>query len=324
MLRSSLATAVAFLTVSAAVAAIESPVHRTFNVAAGGTLTLEADIGDIRVNSGGTGVTVDVVRRVRTSSRERAEEIFRDLNLTFDQQQNNVSVRARYEHPTRWFRWGNDLDLHFVVTVPSRYNVQLATSGGDIRVGDLQGEVRAKTSGGSIDLGHIRGAVEAKTSGGDLSVASADGRVDVYSSGGGIRIGEAASGVQAKTSGGSIEIRRAGGDLYARTSGGGINIGEAFGAVDAQTSGGSIRARLAQQPHNDSRLSTSGGSITVAIAPSVAVDLDAHTSGGGVDTDIPVTLLGRQSESSMEGKINGGGPKLVLRSSGGGIRIQKL
>jgi DUF4097 and DUF4098 domain-containing protein YvlB len=94
--------------------------------------------------------------------------------------------------------------------------------------------------------------------------------------------------------------------------------------VDAQTSGGSIRARLAQQPHNDSRLSTSGGSITVAIAPSVAVDLDAHTSGGGVDTDIPVTLLGRQSESSMEGKINGGGPKLVLRSSGGGIRIQKL
>ena len=104
----------------------------------------------------------------------------------------------------------------------------------------------------------------------------------------------------------------------------GYTIEEAQGTVDAQTSGGSIRARLANQPRADSRLSTSGGGITISIAPNVSVDLDARTSGGDVDTDVPVTLLGRQSESSLEGKINGGGPKLVLRSSGGSIKLRKL
>jgi len=130
--------------------------------------------------------------------------------------------------------------------------------------------------------------------------------------------------VQAKSSGGSIDVHHVGGDLYARTSGGSIAIDEALGAVDAQTSGGSIRANFARQPRADSRLSTSGGGITISVAPNVAFDVDAHTSGGDVDTDVPVTLLGRQSESSLQGKINGGGPKLVLRSSGGGIRLRKM
>ena len=69
---------------------------------------------------------------------------------------------------------------------------------------------------------------------------------------------------------------------------------------------------------------TSGGNIVVSLAPNVSVDVDAHTSGGDVDTDVPVTLLGKQDDSSIQGKINGGGPKLVLRSSGGNIRLRKL
>lgn len=56
----------------------------------------------------------------------------------------------------------------------------------------------------------------------------------------------------------------------------------------------------------------------------MALDLDAHTSGGDVTTDMPVTILGRQTESTLNGKVNGGGPKLVLRSSGGDIRVRRM
>ncbi len=315
MRRSRITLILALLFIPAALAAADAPLHRTFNVAPGGTLTIDADVGNIQVSPGAGGVTVDVFQRGRSES---------NFEVTLDQQANDVIVRARDHRASRWFNWRNDLEVKFAVTVPSRYNLQLNTSGGDIGVGDLQGDVHCKTSGGTIRAGHITGPVEARTSGGDVSVDAATGKLDLHTSGGSIRIGDAAGSVQAKTSGGSIDVRRAGGDLYARTSGGGITIDEALGAVDAQTSGGSIRVRLTQQPRADSRLSTSGGSITVSMAPSVALDVDAHTSGGDVDTDIPVTLLGRQSDSSLEGKINGGGPKLVLRSSGGGIRLRKM
>ncbi|HYS55858.1 MAG TPA: DUF4097 family beta strand repeat-containing protein [Thermoanaerobaculia bacterium] len=314
MVGSRIALVALFLIASAAYA-IETPTHRTFSVAPGGTLTIETDVGNIRVDTGGNSVTVDVTQRTRVSNRR--------LELTFDQQQNDVTVRGKLEPTSRWFNWSDD-EANFVVTVPARYNVNLKTSGGDIRVANLQGEAQVKTSGGGIDLGRIDGKVLARTSGGNVSLEGSSANVDLHTSGGGIRIGDVNGSVTAKTSGGSIEIRRAAGDLLARTSGGGITIGEADGTVDAQSSGGSIKAHLAQQPRADSRLSTSGGGITLSIAPHVAVDLDAHTSGGDVDTDVPVTLLGRQDESSLQGKINGGGPKLFLRSSGGNIHVRKM
>ncbi len=315
MLRSSrIALLIAFAATSV-YAATGEPFHRTFNVAPGGTLTIDADVGDIHVTSGsGNTVTVDVTQSPRSN---------RYMDVTAEQQQNDITVRGKFEGGSRWFNWSN-VDAKFVVNVPARYNVQLSTSGGDIRVADLQGQARVKTSGGGIKLGNIDGPVTANTSGGDISIDGSRGAVELHTSGGGIDIGSIAGNIQAKTSGGSVEVRHAGGDLYIRSSGGGIEIGEALGAVDAQTSGGSIRARLAQQPRGDSRLSTSGGGITVSLAPNVAVELDAHTSGGDVETDVPVMLLGRQNESAIEGKINGGGPKLVLRSSGGDIRIRKL
>jgi hypothetical protein len=54
------------------------------------------------------------------------------------------------------------------------------------------------------------------------------------------------------------------------------------------------------------------------------VELDARASGGGVDSDVPVTVQGTQERDQVRGRIGGGGPALVLRSSGGGIRVKRM
>ena len=320
-----LAAALGLITLATAQASIDSPIHRTFNVRDGGTLTIEADLGDIRVTSGGTMVTIDVLRKAKTSSREKADDLFRDYRVEFSQEQNDVRVIARYDRALNWFNlFGNDLNIQYVVTVPARFNLKLMTSGGDIKVGDLNGDVRCKTSGGDLQLGHIGGTVEIKTSGGEVRVAGVRGNATLGTSGGNVKVGDAGATLEVKTSGGTIEIDRVTGDLLAHTSGGSISIREALGIIDASTSGGSIEARMVRQPRGDSRLETSGGGIVLSLAPGVALDLDAHTSGGDVQTDIPVALLGKQTDSTLSGKVNGGGPKVVLRSSGGDIHLRKL
>jgi hypothetical protein len=311
------AAALGLLTLSAAQAGADT-IHRTFNVHDGGTLIVDADVGNVTVTGGGTGVTVDVKRRAHGGTDVK------DLRLSFDQSGNDVHVAARYDHPFSWLHWNFGLDVDIVVNVPSTYNLQLRTAGGNVKIGDLKGDIRAKTSGGDVQLARINGPVDASTSGGDVHLDSATGRIVLHTSGGDVHIGNASGSVDAKTSGGSIEIVRAGADVVAHTSGGGIMIDEAFGALDASTSGGSIRARLARQPRGESKLSTSGGGITVSLAPGVALDLDAHSSGGDVETDIPMTILGKQSEGTLNGKINGGGPLLRLRTSGGDIRVRRL
>ena len=293
-------------------------VSRTFDVGDGGTIHLDADAGDVHVTSGGSGhVTIEVVERRKAEG----------FDIKFDQRGSDVYVRARdMEHEHRRFfsfRWNDSDWITFNVHVPARYNLDVHTSGGTISSGDVGGNAELHTSGGNIRLGRVGGTVLARSSGGDIRIDGATGRVDAHTSGGDVEIHDAGSSIEAKSSGGSIEIRRAGGAVLARTSGGGIHIEDAVDTVDATTSGGSVTARFSRQPRGDSRLSTSGGGVTVELAPSVGVELDAHASGGGVHSDMPMTIQGTHEDDSLVGKINGGGPRLILRTSGGGITVRR-
>lgn len=304
--------------VATANAASNETIRKGFNVAQGGTLTLDADVGDVKVVSGGSGVAVEIVRSARDAETLRLNEV------TFDQHGNDVSIRSKFENGRSWFSSRNyNLQIRYNVRVPSHYNLKLNTSGSDIDVADLAGRVNVHTSGGGIRMGHITGDVDAYTSGGDVHLDASNGAALIRTSGGDIEIGRANGRVEAKTSGGSIDVDYAAGTVLARSSGGKIRIKEATDAVDATTSGGSIHARLSRQPNGDTRLTTSGGSVTVELPAGVNASLDAHASGGSIDSDLPVLVQGRKDEDSLVGTMGAGGPRLVLRTSGGGITIRR-
>lgn len=146
--------------------------------------------------------------------------------------------------------------------------------------------------------------------------------VDLDTSGGSITIAALIGKVEAYTSGGSIKLGKIVGDVNVKTSGGSIKVDDVAGAINAKTSGGSIRISMSRQPEHDSKLSTSGGSVTAYLKSDIAVDLSASTSGGRVSSDFNVD--GSVRKTSIDGEINGGGPKLVLRTSGGSVRVEKL
>ena len=83
-----------------------------------------------------------------------------------------------------------------------------------------------------------------------------------------------------------------------------------------------MRASFAAGNGSGGSLSSSGGGITVSVDPAVSLDVDAHTSGGRVTVDLPITVRGLDDQrNTVRGELNGGGPLLKLRSSGGSVRI---
>ena len=66
------------------------------------------------------------------------------------------------------------------------------------------------------------------------------------------------------------------------------------------------------------------GSVSVTLDKSAAFQLDASTSGGGVEAagfSLAVEKISRD-RNRLAGAVNGGGPLLKLRSSGGGISVR--
>lgn len=145
---------------------------------------------------------------------------------------------------------------------------------------------------------------------------------ELNTGGGSIAIEKLSGSVEAFTSGGSIKLGEIEGDVEVKTSGGSIRVEDVAGNIEAHTSGGSIKAKLSKQLTEDCKLTTSGGSIAVHLAPSMAVELNASTSGGRVSSEFDVD--GSAKKTRIRGSINGGGPELTLRTSGGSVSVKEL
>lgn len=301
------ASVVVALIATGAAAEIE---QRSFEAAAGGRFVLDADWGKVEVETWDRDAADIVV--------ERTDEL---ESLEFDEQEGAITVRARKKERGifGWFR-SDDAPL-FRITVPRRFDLDLTTAGGKIGIADIHGEVAARTAGGSLEIGEVAGSVHGRTAGGSIRIADATGAVDVGTSGGTIRLGRVGGPVHARTTGGSIHVDDAQGSVSAHTTGGSIRLGEVGGTLDAKTTGGSIRATLARQPEGDSRLRTTGGSIDLAVLEDIGVDVDARTTGGRVSSDLNAAAPVSQSKSALVSEVNGGGPKLTLRTTGGSIRL---
>lgn len=306
--------------------------HQNYAVDGAGTLTVDTDFGSVRVESWSNDeVEVEVEKRRTGISEDSAREAFDEVSVDISRQENDVDIRIERKR-----KYGNEgISVDIRVRVPETYSLDLKTSGGDIDVGDLRGDVLGRTSGGDINVGNVTdgvirvhtsggdvkvkgGARETKvsTSGGDIEILNARGAVDASTSGGDVTIGDAAGEVTAKTSGGDIEIGRTEGEVTVRTSGGDIEIDQAGGNTAATTSGGDIRIG---HTTGEVKAKTSGGDITVERAGG---EVDVHTSGGDVTIDSAEGSLkaGTSGGDITIGNATGGG--VTAKTSGGDIEAR--
>ena len=315
------------LSAAALRAEVEDKISKTFTVAPGGQLVLEADRGSIDVKTADVeSVAIEVTRKA-SGSAAAAQERLKKHEVNFSQDGDKIVVTAKYEggRATGWFGNWRDLQVNFDITVPRKFNVDLKTAGGAIKVGALTGKVATQTAGGSLKFDEIEGPLTGRTSGGSINVAGCKGSVDVRTSGGSINLGSVDGDVAAHTSGGSITVKNIAGKAVVKTSGGSINVSEVKGQIEAGTSGGGVSATLVEPPSGDCSFKTSGGSVTVTLGEKLAVDVDARTSGGHVISDLEVVsvIQGEQKKHELRGKINGGGPLITAHTSGGNVHLKK-
>ncbi|MBE2213260.1 MAG: DUF4097 family beta strand repeat protein [Opitutaceae bacterium] len=302
-------------------------IDKSFKVAAGGTLSVDVDAGSIEVNAApGDTVKVQVVRKFRASSKEKEQELLAKHTVKIEQSGNDVSIYSRGESVTRsfwsWFGGGTGREVRYIVTVPASYNADLKTSGGPIAADGLRGRVEANTSGGPLAFANIAGPISGGTSGGPIALEKCDGDVDLHTSGGPVSAENCSGTFKLSSSGGGIGVEDHRGTLKLHTSGGGIDVDNIDGSVDASTSGGPVAASFRGQPTGDCRLHTSGGGVSLEIPRNARFTLDAHTSGGGVSCDMSGGTNIEKSRGNLRATYNGGGPRIELSSSGGGIDIE--
>ena len=228
--------------------------------------------------------------------------------------------------------------------------VSAQTGGDSIEIGTVNGDLHLETGGGKIYISNAKGTVEASTGGGDIVLVSAAQGATLEAGGGNIEVKQCGGRLKVSTGGGNIELGAISGPVELETGGGSIRLGSSKGIVRAQTGAGRIElngvpsaraetgaggivARFvsAGSEHNDSSLETSAGDIVVYLAADVAITVRASidlANGHKIMSDfndIRVTSEGGDwpgpKSYTAEGKLNGGGPVLKVRTTTGDIKF---
>jgi DUF4097 and DUF4098 domain-containing protein YvlB len=264
------------LLVAGSASAAERKLDRTFTVAPGGTLVVDADSASVRV-SGADSNQVVVHMSARGSDKELESTI---LDAVQSGDEVRVSIRRREKGSLfSWRSWSSEERIE--VTVPRRYAINVRTGGGGIELSGTTGPATLKTSGGDIDAKNVNGNVFLRTSGGGIHADAIRGDVDANTSGGDVRLLRIDGRIRGNTSGGSVKCSLVGAnrEVAATTSGGDIELilpRGTQGEVVATTSGGSVSSDLplSGSVGKEGRLqgSLNGG------GPSIR----AHTSGGSI------------------------------------------
>ncbi len=245
----------------------------------------------------------------RKATEKEADLIEAKIEQTIEVRGDVLYIEFKYDND--WDFWSlfkskPSVQFNATLSVPKSIEVDLTTSGGHIEIRSIEGDVAARTSGGHIKLDNLGGPAKAQTSGGSITATKLKGDADL------------------STSGGRIKVDSIGGNSRLKTSGGSISATGVNGPLDAKTSGGNITASFPRGIDADTVLKTSGGGITARLPQGEQFYLNASTSGGRVNTEFPITMTGELKKSHAEGPVNGGGPVLDLRTSGGNINVSYL
>jgi hypothetical protein len=146
--------------------------------------------------------------------------------------------------------------------------------------------------------------------------------LDIVNSNGALQVTGTLGNTHLKTTNGGLTVTEVSGDMTLETSNGAVSVTRSAGSLRAETTNGGINAELRHLSGGDLRLETSNGGVSIHLPRDARFTIDAETSNGGIRSDFPVEG-GKPGRHSLQGTVNGGGTKLHIRTSNGGVHIRE-
>ena len=270
----------------------------------------------------------------------KIKEIY-DISINRNNSILTVSAQRKKNFQSGFLSNNNGTGLHYVLHVGKNIMNTLKTEGGNISMLHIEGNNQEVfTSGGNIEMDDIHGDLKGETSGGNIKISNTSGKeINFETSGGNIEAYNIQGNGEFKTSGGNIHIEKVNGNLAFQTSGGNVIANNITGAIKMSTNGGNIEANNIQGGLEGA---TNGGDIHASLS-SITSNVVLDNGGGNINISIPknakvnlslssddiqtvnlTNFSGKSSKQNIEGSLNGGGPTVSAKNTGGSIQLQFL
>jgi hypothetical protein len=285
MLRSGLVLLLVLLLVPTVHGQASRTVSRTFDLASGGTVTLESYKGRIDVQ------TWDREQaRVEVQIESDEQSAVEQTNIRFESENDRLDIETDYDELEDGqklfglFRLGS-IDrpsTNYTLTVPRTSNLTVDTYSAATTVTDLNGDLRVDAYSAALTVNRLTGTLRADTYSGDVTVTGLDGALR--------------------------------GDTYSGT----LRADSLSGRVAFSTYSGSATLGFAALT-GDCRFDSFSGDVTVTLPASAGAVVE--TEEGALDSDLPLRIE-RVGDDRIRGTLGDGGPRLRFDTFSGTLSVR--
>jgi len=132
----------------------------------------------------------------------------------------------------------------------------------------------------------------------------------------------AGADVRFVTVNGGVEVSGLDGNVVAETTNGGVKARNVSGHLEASTTNGGVEADLSKMPQGGVKLECVNGGIELRLPKDSKATISASITNGGIETPgLDVDATGQNTRRHLEGRINGGGPRIEASGVNGGIKL---
>jgi DUF4097 and DUF4098 domain-containing protein YvlB len=141
---------------------------------------------------------------------------------------------------------------------------------------------------------------------------------------GSVKITDITGQIDATTHNGKINAEKVTGTTELFTHNGAVVCQDISGDTKLRSHNGRIKASYSESapPVCDISLISHNGGIDLTAPPDYSAVVEVSTHNGSIDTNLPITLIGKISKSKLKGKIGKGEGKLYIETHNGSIDIR--
>lgn len=242
----------------------------------------------VETDDGSVRVSTGDIKQVEIRVDYSGYKLDRDLQVNTSQSGDAVDISVKTRGT--FFSWGvHHASLRVEIHMPREADLTVRSGDGSIEVDSINGNVDLTAGDGHITAQGLRGSSRFHTGDGHIEARGLDGQVDASSGDGHISLQGRFDSLRIKTGDGSVTARA---DTGSRVN-------------DAWS------------------ITTGDGSVDLEIPGDLHANIEASTHDGHISMGLPITVEGTFSSSRIQGKLNGGGQTVSIRTGDGSIHLNK-
>ena len=202
---------------------------------------------------------------------------------------------------------------------------------GRVEIGNVNGKIVVEpSSGNTVDVTAIKKARGATPEAAKAALERASIAEDITS--GRVKLDTKLArmeGIVFNT--GSLQVEYhvkvpAGAEVKFTTTNGGVELSDLQGRITAETTNGGVTARnitgQIEASTTNGGLECTNGGIRLRLPRDAKASISASIANGGIDSgDLSLDTTGENNRRRLEGKLNGGGPRIQIEGVNGGIKL---